>query len=121
MILRTRINDDLHSDRQCSDVTVLYRKKPGKNESFYTIKKLINTNPSVDIKKIDIIDIGNPVTRKSCAVRYGFWKSSTINRLFTFGNEETGNAMAADTKNTKEKKDKGGAYHDVNGIETKDT
>ena len=56
----------------------------------------INHNPKVDIRKIVIILTGKPIFMKSVTLRYGCWKSSTNSNELTFGNDENGNAMAAE-------------------------
>ena len=52
----------------------------------------------VAIRKIESIDMGIPVIRKSRTDRYGRCRSSVISKLLTLGNDEKGKAMAADTR-----------------------
>ena len=58
----------------------------------------INTTPRVDIRQIQSTVSGTPVVMKSAVERYGFLKSLTINKEFTFGKEEKGRAMAVETR-----------------------
>jgi hypothetical protein len=62
-----------------------------------TTTKLISTNPNVAIINTVSIDINKPDLTKSWTFKYGLWKSSTTNNEFTFGNDENGSAIAADT------------------------
>lgn len=59
----------------------------------------ISQDPMVAISNIAVIDIGRPILTKSFTDKYGLLKSSTIRSELTFGNEENGNAMAADMAN----------------------
>lgn len=62
--------------------------------------ELINAAPRVAINPIPIIVSGPPACKKSIVLRYGLRKSSTTKSELTFGNDENGKAIAADTSGT---------------------
>ncbi len=60
---------------------------------------VISANPTVAMSSTPSTDMGSPVTTKSFTLKYGRRKSSTISNELTFGNDENGSAIAAETAN----------------------